>query len=496
MKVIYKFILLICLFISAYGHGHCALNETQSVVLNSNSEKKRLESVENTFYGEYKKTLKSINDWIDNKIKTAYGQRALSMAVSRNDYEFAKFLLEHGVNTRSRFEGDNNRLGVAVAYQNVKMAKLLIDNGAEMYIEDVSSAIRSANTNLIEFMCKNGAKKFLSEQFNYGQNYCLDAAIENNNTEIVKILVKNGVNANYRNGCGMSWLASACQLGYYDTAKTLCEIGKRIDLSDGYGMAPIIWAAWYDRVEIVKLLIDKGADVNAKTVDGTSALMFAAMAGNIEVMKTFIDKGANVNSKNNNDIDAAMEAITSGQTEAVALLKSKGANIDSAFEDLEFIKKCGTNINVKNKFGANLLVVAANENNMEKVKLLIDRGAETDSQIENDESEHYGRFYGKYYEKRTALYYAVKNNNEAMVKLLVEKGALRDKIDEKYNPLLILAAANKNYNLVKYLIDKKISVNEYYQDEPRASESFTPLIKASGNVKIMDLLIKNGADVI
>ena len=414
----------------------------------------------------------------------------LFYAVKKNNYKISKILIENWADVNCYSYMDSKILREAISNQNIELSKLLIENGAIITLDNIVNAIKSSNDNLLKLICENNIKDILKEKNEHGQSINLDAAVESNIPELIKTLVTSGVDVNYRNTSGSSWLSSSCKLGYYDMAKTLIELGANINLADNYGMTPIIFASWYGHSEIVKLLIDHGAEVNAKTIDGTSALMFAASAGNSDVIKLLIDKGAKIEAKNNNGVTAAMEALTSSQTEALSLLKSKGADIAAAEEELEFIKKCGTNINEKDEFGVTLLIVAANENNMKKVKMLIDRGADVCYKIENNSG-----YREREYKNLTALYYAAMNKNEAMMKLLIEKGALPDRIDEKHNPILVISASSNNYSLIKYLIDKKFNVNEYFKDETHLSSGVTPIIAALGNPKIMELLIRNGADL-
>lgn len=490
MRNIHKLLILLCLIFIPV-RGFCDSNETEFLSINIKHIYSGFVSLEKNSYERYNEAVSSINKLLKNKMRTAYGQKALTIAIYNNDYELVKFLLEHDVKINYNFKRDNIRLGIAMINRNIEMAKLILDYGYEMTVEDVLNAIRSYDTKLMGLICKRGIELLRNERYNFGQAYDLDIAIEHDDPKIINTLIDCGVDPDYLNVKGITWLASACKTGYSNIAAALVERGANIEFADKYGMTPLIWASWYDHAEIVKFLIGMGANINAKTTNGTTALMFAAMAGNIEVMKILIEKGAIVSFKNDNDINAAMEAITSGQTEAVALLQSKGANIAEAEENLESMKKCGTNINEKDKFGTNLIIIAAAENDMEKLKLLIDRGAVTNRQIEAKDI----RNSVKYLDKKAAIFFAVKNNNEDMVKLLVEKGAIGNGFDESNNPLLSIAAKNSNYILVKYLIDKKMDVNEHCLIDDYSKKFETPLINAIENIRIMDLLIKNGADI-
>lgn len=428
-------------------------------------------------------------DSLDNN-----GNTPLYYAVKKNNFKIAGLLIDNWADVNCYSYDSRAILGAAVYNQNIKLSKLLIDNGAYASYDHIYYAIKSSNEDLIKLFSDNCPEFDIISIKNKCDWDYLFTVVENNDSEFLKALIDIGADVDYLNIDKLPLLSFVCKLGFYETAKVLVERGADIKIADNYGINPIIWASWYGHTEIVKLLIDKGANVNSKTIDGTSALMFAAMAGNIEVMKLLIDRGANIEDKNNNEINAVIEAMTSNQTEAVSLLKMKGADIASAEEGLKLIINSGTNVNVKDKFRASLLIVAAYDNNMKTVKLLIDRGADVSYQIHGDKSRYDP---ANNFDGITALYCAARNNNEAMIKLLIDKGALRDNIDENKFPILIMAFQRhpKNYSLIKYLIDKKFNVNEYFKDKNYSCAGTTPLIESFGNVNITKLLIKNGADV-
>ncbi len=131
------------------------------------------------------------------------------------------------------------------------------------------------------------------------------------------------------------------------------------------------------------------------------------------------------------------------------------------------------------------LVGAADREDLIKVKELLDSGTDPD---QNDGSNY------------TALTYACTSGNYEIAKLLIEhdctidvefKGSSGGK-QKGYTPLMYAVTAQQKYDLVNLLISNKADINH-----KASSDGFTPLIIAvdRGQPEIVELLIKNGADV-
>ena len=85
-------------------------------------------------------------------------------------------------------------------------------------------------------------------------------AVSQRKTEIIKILLENGVDANS---------------------------------SDSKGFTPLMLASFLNEVEIMHLLIQHGADVNAYSKNGFSALIYALYANSTAATKILLENGAN-----------------------------------------------------------------------------------------------------------------------------------------------------------------------------------------------------------
>ena len=87
--------------------------------------------------------------------------------------------------------------------------------------------------------------------------------------EVVKILVENGADVNYRNIDGITPLMNGCSKGNLDIVKFLVDQGSNMDAKNNRGETALFYASSYNtHVEIIKFLIEQGADVNSESNDG------------------------------------------------------------------------------------------------------------------------------------------------------------------------------------------------------------------------------------
>lgn len=159
-----------------------------------------------------------------------------------------------------------------------------------------------------------------------GISYELLSAVEKNDLQRVKELLRQGADVQVKDAHGATPLLKAARYGYTEIAALLIEKGADVNAKDdAIGMTPLILAASRGHTDTTKLLIEKGADPNAKAKDGRTSLMGAAYSGFIDIAKLLIVKGADVNAKDVMDETALAKAERRGMTDMAALLRMAGA---------------------------------------------------------------------------------------------------------------------------------------------------------------------------
>lgn len=198
---------------------------------------------------------------------------------------------------------------------------------------------------------------------------------------------------------GVTPLYLAVEYQQLDAVKTLIRLGANVNAKDNYGMSPLMCAATTDEaVELLTLLIGAGAKINDQDKEGKSALDWAAFYGNVDAINLLLDNGANPNVVYGDRVSApvawAVMEEHSGTLESIKALLARGANVDTPcvgvpalhttalYGKLAFVKvllDAGANPNSRDKSQYTALVCAATRKHLEVVKMLLERGSDVNA---------------------------------------------------------------------------------------------------------------------
>jgi len=154
-----------------------------------------------------------------------------------------------------------------------------------------------------------------------------DAAMHGD-TETVRALLTDGVDANPAQGDGMSALHWAAVNGDVETAQMLLYAGANVRATTRLGAyTSLLLASQHGQAAVVDALLDAGADVHATTTSGATSLMLAAASGSAEVVTSLIASGADVNVlESGRGQTALMFAAALGRAQALDVLLAHGAD--------------------------------------------------------------------------------------------------------------------------------------------------------------------------
>jgi ankyrin repeat protein len=249
-----------------------------------------------------------------------------------------KFLIEKGldINTRlvlNRFWappgiGVDVRvtpLHLALTYQRVEIARLLIANGADLHARDSigRTPLIVAITycpQAIELLLDSGVS--INEETRFGPPllaaaryqwlYARDRGIQDSENA-VKILIEKGADPNTRDKDGRNALMVmsmefrpappwGARRGVFNgapdpnisvedgtyvqlIAEALLQAGCDVNAADKDGRTPLMYAARYNRPPAADLLLKAGANIKAKDKDGKTALDIAKQFKNQEIVR-------------------------------------------------------------------------------------------------------------------------------------------------------------------------------------------------------------------
>ena len=391
-------------------------------------------------------------------------------------YEISKLLAEEGLegkitemtnfgdNYNNYIYKDSTPLFLAVQFGYNDLAKELIKEGA-----DVNARANDMET-------EDGIDM-------------LYYAVENNNVEMSKILINEGLDAGRNYGYEYPYYLTdaAINNNNLDMLKILLQSGD-IDLESSL----IPDAIEENNIEMVKYLISIGQDVNAQIfADGgwiNSPMKVAAQNGNIEIAKLLIDEGANLNSSD----DYIYNAIDYGNYDIAKLLidndvfnlntnTTREQAIELAKKQKYYeIEKLLSSEDSNNIAGYDELMNAVSKGDMKALEKLI-----------KDDTD-----LNKQYDNITPINLAAARNDKEMVKFLAEKGADINLEDGYGYTPLIIAIKYRNIGLAKNIIDLKPDLNAICS--ATGDTPLTYLVNANkygGGADLCYYMIKNGADI-
>jgi ankyrin repeat protein len=140
---------------------------------------------------------------------------------------------------------------------------------------------------------------FCSVFFVNGQdrNEQLYQSIAKNEKAQVVQLLKDGANANYIKSSGpwmkVSMLITAVNNSNIEIVKLLLENKAEVNWKDGFQTTALIYAASKGNKDMVILLLDNGADINANDGQGNTVFSAAKESKNKELIKYLGDRKKN-----------------------------------------------------------------------------------------------------------------------------------------------------------------------------------------------------------
>ncbi|WP_028331066.1 ankyrin repeat domain-containing protein [Brachyspira alvinipulli] len=355
----------------------------------------------------------------------------LFLAVQFGYNDLAKELIKEGADVNARVddmetEGGIDMLYHAVRNNNVEMSKILIDEGVDA-----------------------------GREYGYEYPYYLtDIAIRNNNLDMLKILLQSG-----DIDLESSLIPDAIEENNIEMVKYLISIGQDVNaqiFADGFWInSPMKVAAQNGNIEIAKLLIDEGANLNSSDDYIGSAIDY----GNYDIAKLLIDNDV-FNLNTNTTIEQAIElAKEKKYYEIEKLLSSEDSNNIAGYDEL---------------------MNAVSKGDMKALEKLI-----------KDDTD-----LNKQYDKITPLNLAAARNDKEMVKFLVEKGADINLEDGYGYTPLIIAIKYRNIGLAKNIIDLKPDLNAICSATGDTPLTYLVNAKKYGGVAYLCYyMIKNGADI-
>jgi ankyrin repeat protein len=269
---------------------------------------------------------------VDVNERDRKGWTPLRYAVSRNrDISLLRTLLHHGANI------DDNLLSFALAAGDPEKVAVLLQAGANVYArrEDNADALINAA-------------------------YGLDASTDSRLTELLQLLIANGVSLTEVKQYGESAVRIFSQLGRFGALHFLLAAGAN---THDLRFTPLLEAVAFGSSADVATAIENGADLEARDSWERTAWLLALQIGDIPKARLLLEHGAQKDAQGHRGKPALFYAIESGQ---VPMLK--------------WLLAVGVDIKQKDPFGDTALIAAVISCEEESVELLLQAGADINEQ--------------------------------------------------------------------------------------------------------------------
>ncbi len=343
------------------------------------------------------------------------GNTALMLAVRAGNQTMIDLLLKRGA-----FINDCNSQGQTAATWaglagDEKIVQQLINVGTstgEIKAQALLGAAFKGHTTLVNTLLKQGTSahtkasvniramsedvldKVVSSQSDYrAEESALTLAVHNGHTEVVKLLLDNGADINYKNERGATALVIAIEKENTELVTFLLNHGASLTISDNYNQTPFSLVGKIGNEAILSLLLERCEDKQTAKVQ---ALFGAITSHNIKCVRILLAMKVDVNTKNQGNTPLIYSIKRGCPQELVALLLAAGAHVNDEdnnsctalilavnkgyTELVELLLKNRADTNTCTSKGDTALILAARKHYYEIVKMLVAAGANVNAQ--------------------------------------------------------------------------------------------------------------------
>jgi ankyrin repeat protein len=249
-------------------------------------------------------------------------------AVRDNEFDEMVRLLEQGAHVDSNGGSGVTLLLRALADGNGRIARYLIDQGADVQALDYSKnsaldyAVRSGDASLLVLLFETGVNFETAER----KGTPLISAATWGHSEAIAILVRKGADVNYQNWSGLSALHMAISNRHSEAVRVLLESGADVNLANKAGMSLIHLAAELSSDEILVRLLGKKAKVDVEDDGGQYPMHYVAYQDRLPALEMLLDAGGSAGAMDSRGATLAHAAAWGGQLEVLRYLLGKGVD--------------------------------------------------------------------------------------------------------------------------------------------------------------------------
>ena len=445
--------------------------------------------------------------------------------------ETAQLLLERGVDVNARPKDRWTSLHRAAFYGRVELARVLLDNGANVKLEtergetalhivsrgECDSQEQGAST--ARLLLEHGVDVNARRKDSWTS---LHWAAFKGRVEVAQVLLDHGANAKLETEEGETALHIVSRGEYSsqekgaDTTRLLLERGVDVNAQKKNSFTSLHEAAFKGKVEVIKILLDHGANARLETERGETALHivsrgeFDSQEQGAGTARLLLERGVDVNARKKNSFTSLHEAAFKGKVEVAQVLLDYGANAmletkggetalhivsrgkfdfqEQGASTARLLLEHGVDVNARRKDSWTSLHWAAFKGKVEVARVLLDHGA--NSKLETKGGE-------------TALHIVSQGEHDSeehgvgIARLLLEHGVDVRSLNKYHTTALHFAAFNGRLEIVRLLLDSGADPNAKNEQGriPLHSVSLGKQKSQEHGAGIARLLLERGVDV-
>lgn len=433
-----------------YWKSNPSLEETKSLIATGTNPS---ELNNNAFDAVVYALLEKANDEVikylltfdgnDVEKRTHDSRTYIFWAAYKGNINIMKHLFEKGAAINIRDSHGNTPVTFAAGsgQKNQEVYNLFIKNGALLTQEKNDDGINALFLIAPYLESEKELNYFTSKGFNLKEigpngNNIFNYAAKSGNIELLKILLKKGVNPKVINNDGGNAILYA-SLGMrnsqysIETFQFLEGLGINVNVVGGRGRNPLhSIASQSTNLDLYSYFIKKGVNVNLQDAGGNTPFMNAANRNELKTVKYLSNYIKDINIQNERGNSALALAVNR-----------------NALDVVEFLLKKGADIHTKDKKGNSLSYYLLNTFRAKDPKVFEEKLTLLQKHGLSLNQNQYGG--------NTLLHLATKENNLALIKRLISFGIdINAKNEEGYTPLHIAAMKAENDNILKYLLSQ------------------------------------------
>ena len=217
------------------------------------------------------------------------GFTPLIMSAVLNHSELLLLLLDADSDIAAEDKAERTALDWAIIMQSVEAEEILRENNAPSSAEkSFIAAIQTNNIDAVKALLKNGAD--VNEPA-YTTKTPLHYASHSRNKDILKLILNEGANLEPKTEEGFTPLYYAIRLNNPDNCRILLVAGADVDYIDNWKWTGLHVSAWLGLTDVAVVLLEFDANVNTLDVWNWSALDVAEAYENLDIAELIIEAG-------------------------------------------------------------------------------------------------------------------------------------------------------------------------------------------------------------